>query len=163
METLKKDELKEAFLEAYPKTANVQEACHAAGISRKQHYTWLQDDPLYAARYKDAQAAVVDSLEKEAIRRARDGYDEPVYYKGAQVGEVRKFSDLLLIFLLKGLKPEVYRERVQIDTPDVVANVIIEAMRQMGRAAGLALPEAAIEGESREIPADQPAIEPDLT
>ena len=42
-----------------------------------------------------------------------DGHNSrpPVYYQGKEVGQIRKFSDTLLIFLLKGARPETYRER----------------------------------------------------
>jgi hypothetical protein len=36
-----------------------------------------------------------------------------VFYQGIQTATVRKYSDTLLIFLLKGRKPERYRERVE--------------------------------------------------
>ena len=35
--------------------------------------------------------------------------------KGQAGGTVREYSDTLLIFLLKGMKPEKYRERYQVD------------------------------------------------
>jgi len=35
-------------------------------------------------------------------------------YKGQAGGTVKRYSDTLLIFLLKGLKPEVYRERLEV-------------------------------------------------
>ncbi len=54
-----------------------------------------------------------DLLEDEAVRRAKDGVEEPVYQGGKLVGHVQKYSDTLLIFLLKGAKPEKFRERSQ--------------------------------------------------
>ncbi len=36
---------------------------------------------------------------------------EPVFYKGKAIAAVRKFSDTLLIFMLKGAKPEKYRDK----------------------------------------------------
>ena len=45
-------------------------------------------------------------LEDEARRRAVDGVDEPVFQQGKQVGTIRKHSDTLLIFLLKGIRPQ---------------------------------------------------------
>jgi hypothetical protein len=45
------------------------------------------------------------------VRRALVGWKEPVYQGGKEVGTIRKFSDNLLIFLLKGKRPEVFRER----------------------------------------------------
>jgi len=38
-----------------------------------------------------------DSLEDEAVRRARDGYDKPVYQQGQCVGHVREYSDTLMV------------------------------------------------------------------
>ena len=52
-----------------------------------------------------------DALEDEAVRRAVDGVDEQVFYQGKACGVVRKYSDTLLIFLLKGRRPERYRDR----------------------------------------------------
>ena len=65
-------------------------------------------------------------IEAEARRRAVDGVDEPVYYQGKEVGTVRRYSDVLLIFLLKGLRPqrfnlESHLRAVQI--PSLVAEV----------------------------------------
>jgi hypothetical protein len=53
----------------------------------------------------------LDLLEKECVRRALVGWKEPVYQGGKELGTIRKFSDNLLIFLLKGKRPEVFRER----------------------------------------------------
>ena len=46
------------------------------------------------------------------VRRAFEGTDEPVYYKGEECGSVRKYSDTLAIFLLKAHAPEKYRENI---------------------------------------------------
>ncbi len=41
--------------------------------------------------------------------------EKPVgWYKGKPGGTVREYSDILLIFLLKALRPEKYRERVEV-------------------------------------------------
>ncbi len=44
-----------------------------------------------------------------------EGVEEPVgWYKGVPGGTVRRYSDVLLMFLLKALRPEKYRERVEV-------------------------------------------------
>jgi hypothetical protein len=76
----------------------------------------------YSQRFKDAHAVAVDGLEEEARRRAVEGVRRYKFDKGAPVlhPETRlpyfehEYSDALLIFLLKGAKPDVYRERVQV-------------------------------------------------
>jgi hypothetical protein len=50
------------------------------------------------------------ALEDEAVRRAYHGVEEPVFYKGVQCGTVTKYSDKLLIMLLKARNPAKYRE-----------------------------------------------------
>ena len=107
-------EKKRAFLAAYAQCGNVTQAAKVAGISRETHYEWLDKDPGYAAAFKQADEQATDALELEARRRALEGWDEPVYQKGQLVGTVRKYSDTLLIFLLKGARPEKYRERVDV-------------------------------------------------
>lgn len=49
------------------------------------------------------------------MRRAREGVDEPVFYQGDECGSVRKYSDTLAIFLLKGAMPEKYRENTRME------------------------------------------------
>ena len=105
---------KKAFLAAFRETGNVRVASQAAQISRASHYRWLQE-PDYAEEFEQAKADAVDVLEAEARRRAVEGYMEPVgWYKGQAGGTVRRYSDALLIFLLKGAAPEKYRERLEV-------------------------------------------------
>ena len=47
-------------------------------------------------------------------RRAVEGVDEPVgWSKGKAGGTIRRYSDVLLMFLAKGVLPDRYRERVE--------------------------------------------------
>lgn len=56
-----------------------------------------------------------DDLEVEMHRRAVEGVDEPVFYKGEVVGEVTKYSDTLAITLAKATRPEKFRDNVKVD------------------------------------------------
>jgi hypothetical protein len=112
-ETVRNKENERAFLEALADTCNVRLACAISNISRSSAYLWRKEDSGFAQRWEEAAKIGAAALEEEAIRRAHEGWLEPVYYKGEIRGEVRKYSDTLLIFLLKGAKPEKYRERVQ--------------------------------------------------
>ena len=48
-------------------------------------------------------------------RRAVEGVEEPAgWYKGEPGGMVRRYSDTLLIFKLKGELPQKYADRVQL-------------------------------------------------
>lgn len=122
---------KRAFLVAYAELGNISEAAKAARCNRQSHLNWLKRDGLYALAFKDAQEQAIDRLEKEAQRRAHDGVVEPVYYQGKVVGGIKRYSDTLLIFLLKGLRPDKYRERYDMrhsgaDGADIGLRIVID-------------------------------------
>ena len=100
------------FLGALRDTGNVRLACQAAGISRPTAYDRRDRDPVFAGAWHWAREDAGELLEGEAWRRAVHGWDEPVYQGGKYVGNIRKYDSNLLVVLLKALKPEVYRERV---------------------------------------------------
>lgn len=108
---------KAAFLAAFAETGNVTAAAKAADINRTLHYQWLETDTDYAKRFEEAREQAVERMEREALRRAIEGWEEPVFHKGEVCGTVRKFSDTLLIFLLKGNAPQKYRERHEVSGP----------------------------------------------
>jgi hypothetical protein len=102
---------KKRFLQMYEKLGNATATAEATGISRYTHIEWLKRSESYRKAFELADDAATEMLEKEAIRRAVEGREEDVYYNGQKVGTVKKYSDVLLIFLLKSKRPDVYRER----------------------------------------------------
>ena len=104
-----------AFLAAFRETSNVRLACEVAKVGRSSHYRWLEEDSAYREAFDQAKLQAADVLEAEAFRRAVEGVEEQVgWYRGVAGGTVRRYSDVLLIFLLKALRPEKYRERVDV-------------------------------------------------
>lgn len=100
------------FLELLAETANVTKSAVAIGMSRRGMYDAREREPKFAARWDEAVAMGADALEQEARRRGFQGWEEPLYHKGRLTGDVvRKYSDTLLIFMLKGALPDKYRER----------------------------------------------------
>ncbi len=81
---------------------SVRAACSAERIGRRTYYDWRDADPVFAAAADAAIEEGTDFLEDKARDRAV------------------KESDTLMIFLLKGRRPEKYRERVdtQLSGPD---------------------------------------------
>jgi len=102
---------KRALLAAFRETASISRAAAMAEVRRTSHYDWMKD-PAYAAAFNEAREQAAQVLEDEAVRRAHEGVEEPIFQGGRRVGTVRKYSDVLLIFLLKGLRPDRYKERV---------------------------------------------------
>lgn len=108
------------WLEAFELTANVTEACQATGIARKTAYNHREQFPEFKDAWLRAEAVAADKLEREAWRRAVEGWEEPVFGSlgnnsgSGEVGRIRKYDSTMLIFLLKGHKPEKFRERQEI-------------------------------------------------
>lgn len=115
METVRTPKKRKLFLETLADTCNVRDSCKAAGIARNSVYLWRKADAKFAKEWEEALDLGADALEDEAVRRGRDGVDEPVFYKGEMCGTVRKYSDTLLIFLLKGARPKKYGEHKQVE------------------------------------------------
>lgn len=113
---------RQTFLEELARTGHIYHACKIAGISyqtMKHHRKGgpkADRDPTFEADYQQAMGDYVGMLKAEAQRRAVDGWEErPVIDKeGHIVGHVQKYSDNLLLALLKR-SDDGYKERVQVD------------------------------------------------
>lgn len=104
-----------AFLRRYGLTGKLVTAMHESGISTSLHYLWLRKDPNYVRMFEITTKLLQHRLEDEAYRRAHDGVLEPVgFYKGEPTTHVLRFSDNLLMFLLKKLDPAYARERYEV-------------------------------------------------
>jgi len=84
--------------------------------------------------WQKALEIAADLLEDEAVRRAKEGTQKPVFQGGQLVGHVQEYSDTLMIFLLKGAKPKKYVERLQqeVSGPDggpIKAEVTVEFVK----------------------------------
>jgi hypothetical protein len=102
-----KDHWREAFLTALENSGSVTEASKAAGIARKTAYQCKRTDPLFAKDWEESLERSADTLCDEARKRAFSG------------------SDVLLMFLLKGLQPQRWRES-RATIPPSELNALIE-------------------------------------
>lgn len=91
-------DLKEKFLDQLREVPNVTRACRVLGLTRRLVYNHRRDDADFALAWEEALEEGVEHLEQVAAERAIDK------------------SDILLMFLLKGAKPEKYRERHDMTT-----------------------------------------------
>ncbi len=131
-------ERREGFLRALTETGIVSAAAGIAGITRARAYQVRQQDPVFAAAWDDAEERAADALESEAWRRAVVGVPEPLVSAGKVVRDddgqplaTRRYSDNLLIALLKARRPEKFKDRqvVEHDIADGLADRL-EAARQ---------------------------------
>lgn len=139
-------------IENFRDSGRIDLACEAAGVDRSSHYEWLKGDPVYKAAFEEAEKQAADMLEAEAWRRAREGVAEPVFHGGRRVFEavlddegrpvvypdgkpveraavVRRYSDNVLMFLLKGRKRAVYGDKVEATGKDGAALFSVDAVR----------------------------------
>ncbi len=112
-----------AFITALSLQGVVSYACQSAKVSRATVYEHRASHEDFAAAWDEALEVAADALELEARRRAHDGVAEPVFGRvgkdeDGEIGTIQKYSDTLLMFLLKGARPQKYRERHEISTPD---------------------------------------------
>ena len=106
---------KPLFLDTLRGTGNVRLSARNANVTRQVVYRARDRSAKFRADWDEALEEARELLEAEARRRAAIGVDEPVFYKGEVVGHIRKYSDTLLMFLLKAHWPEKFRENVSID------------------------------------------------
>lgn len=85
-----------------------------ADISKGRVERIIKADPRRAVEEDEALVKYLEKLESEADRRGVEGFDQDVYYEGEVVGQQKKFSDPLLMFRMKALHPERYRERTEV-------------------------------------------------
>ena len=103
-------EWQQVFLRTLAGTANVSLSCKKAKISRVMAYKERRLNPNFATAWQDAIEDAVDALEQEARRRAM-GWREAIFdEEGNVVRYILKYSDGLMIALLKAHRPEKYRE-----------------------------------------------------
>jgi hypothetical protein len=133
--TIRTIERRSSFLEALKATCNITRACEAARIGRSAVYSWRKEDPSFSDDWREALEIAGDALQDEAVRRAVEGVDRPVFQGGQLVGVVREYSDTLLVLLLKGAKPERYRDRQEVrhDGQVDIAGVVLTDQQRAQR------------------------------
>lgn len=111
---------KRAFLASFAECGNRTQAAEDAEIDRSLLYKepWREDEAFQDAM-RVAEQMAADRLEAEARRRAVEGVKEPRFTGTGEVaGHVVKYSDTLLIFLLKGARPRKYADFQKIGGPE---------------------------------------------
>ncbi len=92
---IQKSDWTEGFLAAYGENGNIRASCRAVDIGRREVDFLRDNDPEFAAAFEIAREDSIEHLEHIGRKRAEAS------------------SDVLLIFLLKSLRPEVYRETIR--------------------------------------------------
>lgn len=101
---------KDKFCQILMQTGNISKSAVAVDLSRTAIYKARDACKVFARQWDDAFETFLDNREQECARRAFDGVDEPIYYKGDVCGHVKKFSDILSMFYLKAYRDK-FKER----------------------------------------------------
>ena len=114
----------ERFLKALADTGSVTAAVAVTGTSRSRVYELRKVDPAFAAEWDEAEEIAADRLENEARRRGVEGVPEPLVSGGRIVRDddgqpiaIRRYSDALLLALLKAHRPPRRERSVRFALP----------------------------------------------
>lgn len=117
----KADDWRPRFLAAFEEYMSIRRACLAAEVTRSNVYAERKRDEAFAAAWAEIEESTTEEMEREAYRRAVDGWIEREEFAADGEGNqvltlrVRKWSDNLLMFMLKARRPDVYREQHKIE------------------------------------------------
>jgi len=140
-----KSAAQQRFLEAFSRIGVISRAAVDAGVSRRTVYNWLKSDGDFQDAFKQADEEARDLIREEIHRRAVEGWHEPVYQRGDLVGQIRKYSDALLMRMARARLPE-YREANQANRtndgpaaeskPVIIKTVVVDRWRSAQHARG---------------------------
>lgn len=81
-------------------------SCRGAGLSVQFVTQWRKDDSEVDEKLTEAQRVGYMALESAAIKRAVEGYEKKIFYKGVHVDDDVVYSDGLLVKLMEANLPK---------------------------------------------------------
>jgi hypothetical protein len=115
------------FLREFSNCGIIRWAAERAGIGRQTHYDWMKQEE-YRVAFDAAEQDAWDMLEQSAWDQSTKGIPDLVLYKGEPVRDPeypnadppvylfkRTYSPQLLMFLLRGARPEKYRDNMKLE------------------------------------------------
>jgi hypothetical protein len=143
------DARQRAYLIDYANNGGVENASRVAGVSREAIWKWRKADPQFEEKELSAKSMFAERLEREALRRAVEGIDKGVWYKGKRIGSEIEYSDSLLAALLKANIPDKFNDMIKVggsenpikvmalglnldseETHDIIDKILLSAYRQ---------------------------------
>ena len=116
------------FLRLISESGNVSKACIALGIDRRVPYRLRERSKKFAQQWDEAKKMYVELLEEESFRRAYNGIEKSIWYKGEKVGVERQYSDTLLMHRLNAELPNKYQYRHKVDA-NVEGNITVKVVK----------------------------------
>lgn len=148
----------DVFFKTLGLKGSVVAACRKVDCPRSTAYARKDEDQAFEARWSAALRVAVARFEDAAVKRAVEGWDEPVFGKlpgenrgTGIVGFKRRFSDKLLIRVLEAHDPRYRASKpeqapITVNIANVLANANDQARaRVQALRGGVALPAPATE------------------
>ena len=104
----------EEYLELLRQTGLKIRSAKAVGLDVSSMKRYRKENPDYDDRVEEAVSEYRESIESEIKRRAMEGIDSPVFYKGELVNTQKQYSDRLLELHAKRHIP-AYRDKHAVD------------------------------------------------
>ena len=105
------------FLHYLGRSGSVTYAASRAGLERRTLYRRKARDEQFAAQWDEALNLGIDRLQDDAMQRALNGTERPLFRNGRQVGSMQQYDNRLLQFLLRAHRPDIYAEKKQSAIP----------------------------------------------
>lgn len=124
--TLITDSQIEVFLTAYRKTGLMQQSAKLAGLNKHDIDKYAAGKTAasenFALNLQDAAETWSDVIRSEITRRAIEGIDRDIYYKGQWVATEKQFSDPLLVKMAEATLPE-YKKATEQPQPNITISI----------------------------------------
>ena len=131
------------FLYTLAIEGHMNKACDRLKIPYTRALAWRRHDPKFKLACEDAKGVrsfvFGESLETEAMRLAKDGWEEAVYQGGKSVGAKQVFSPTLIMFMLKAHNPDKYQfaeKAIAAGSTGDVASNLKAALDEMNKVSG---------------------------
>lgn len=145
-------QVKNKICKMIEETGDWRTAIATLSISRVAFKNALKKDVQLAERVEMAEGKYLAGLEAEARRRAVEGVEKGIYYKGDRIATEREYSDKLLDKLMTAADKEKYSKQTSVKN-DTNINVTQEGLRK--KLAGM----LGIDYEQSPIPIEDEALE----
>lgn len=120
-------------LDVYRKTGKLSKAyASVMGLKRSDVAQLMLTNAEFAEEWSDIKEEQVEQLKEAMMERAIKGVKEPVFYKGEEVAKVRKPSDTLAMFMLKGLDSETFGDKRSISVTNRHIRVDVRRFDEQG-------------------------------
>lgn len=122
---------KARFLQLFLQHRSYSVAAKAIGQTRDRLELERENDPVFDKQWRSVEESITDDLEASALKRAIDGWQEPVYYKGKKVGYRTVFSPTLTLKMLACRRPKKYGMAVIDENTDDYAKKMLISLARM--------------------------------